>query len=203
MSNFFSRFGIDTNDPKMQRASLYSKFNAARMNILLIVVFSVINIFTLILGKGGFFLFTGAIPYQVVDLGMALCGFKPQEYYTNLGVEPIFDKSFFAVFVAIAALVLTLFVLCWAFSKKRGDVWLKIALALVSADTMVMLLGGNFSTMLLDAVFHIWLIVILFMGISAYEKLRKMPKDLDFVEEGVADPNYYPESGEGTNEEDY
>ena len=179
MANFFSRFGIDTDDPRMKRAALYSKFSAARMNILLLIVFSVINILSLTLGSGGFFLFTGAIPYQIVDIGIKLCGFESEEYYTQLGIAPAFDKAFLTVFILIAVAILVLYLLCWLFSKKRGSVWLKVALALVSADTMAMLLGGNLSTMLLDAVFHIWLIVIIFIGISSYDKLKAMPKEID------------------------
>ena len=179
MANFFKRFGIDTDDPRMQRAALYSKFSAARMNILLLIVFSVINILSLTLGSGAFFLFTGAIPYQIVDIGMKLCGFESEEYYTQLGIAPTFDKAFLTVFILIAVAVLTIYLICWIFSKKRGGVWLKVALALVSADTMAMLLGSNMNTILFDAVFHIWLIVIIFIGISSYDKLRAMPREID------------------------
>ena len=194
MSNFLSRFGLTSDDPRMQKAALYSKFQAARVNLLLMVGFSLVNIISLLVGGKGYLLFCSSFSYIAVDLGMTMCGFKPEEFYKELGGAPVFEKSFIAVFIIIALLVLTLYLICWIFSKKRGSVWLKIALALVSADTMGMFLMGNLSTILFDAVFHIWFIISLFAAISAYDKLRAMPKEDDAASEISEDLSEIQES---------
>lgn len=194
MSNFLSRFGLTSDDPRMQKAALYSKFQAARVNLLLMVGFSLVNIISLLVGGKGYLLFCSSFSYIAVDLGMTMCGFKPEEFYKELGSAPVFEKSFIAVFIIIALLVLTLYLICWIFSKKRGSVWLKIALALVSADTMGMFLMGNLSTILFDAVFHIWFIISLFAAISAYDKLRAMPKEDDAASEICEDLSEIQES---------
>lgn len=184
MSNFLSRFGLTNDDPKMQKAALYSKFQAARVNLLLMIGFSLANIISLLVGGKGYLLFCSSFSYIAVDLGMTMCGFKTEEFYKELGSTPVFDKPFIAVFIIIALLVLTLYLLCWIFSKKRGNVWLKIALALISADTMGMFLMGNLSTIIFDAVFHIWFIISLFVAISAYDKLRAIKKQ-ELLEESA------------------
>lgn len=209
MFDFYKNF---KDDPKMQKAALYSKYSAARINLLLVVIFSVINILTLVTGFGGYFLFTAAIPYQVVKLGMALCGLNSAEYYEQIEAQPIFEKSFIAVFILIALLILSLYLICWIFSKKRADGWLKFALALMSADTMVALLMGDSGTMLVDMLFHIVILILLFSGIGAYKKLRAMPKDEemiqndcpenDFSEEIGGDDESYPNS-DAENESTY
>ena len=181
MGNFFKHFGIDTDDPKMQKAALYSKYSAARINLLLLVVFSVLNILILVTtaGSGGYLMFCAAIPYQIVNYGMIFCGMYSQEFYEKNSIEPLFENSFIAVFITIALLIVVLYLLCWLFSKKRrGDKWLSFALAMASADTMVALLtGGSLGRIVVDMLFHALLIILLFSGIGAYKKLRALPKD--------------------------
>ena len=178
-------------DPRMYRASLYTRFSAARINMLLVVIFTAVNILTLLLTGSGFLPFTAAIPYQIVVIGMAACGFNTDEYYTQTGTQPVFDKGFIAVFIIIALLILTLFILCWLFSKRRGaDKWLGFALALMSADTMVAFLGGNLSTNFVDIIFHILILILLFSGIGAYKKLRSLPREEEPEEENTEGGRY-------------
>lgn len=172
-------------DPKMYRATLYTRYSAARMNLLLVVIFTVLNIITLMMGTGQL-LFTAAIPYKIVEIGKVFCGFCSEEYYKEAGITPLFDKPLIALFIAIALLIVALILLCWLFSKRRGaDKWLGFALALMSADTMVAFLFGTPSTMLVDMIFHLLIIVLLFSGIGAYKKLRALPREND--------PEKYPE----------
>ena len=180
MFDFFKNY---KDDPKMYRAMLYTRYSAARMNLLLVVIFSVLNIITLMMGTGQL-LFTAAIPYKIVEVGRVFCGFCSDEYYKQTGITPLFDKPLIALFIAIALLIITLVLLCWLFSKRRGaEKWLGFALALMSADTMVAFLFGNPSTMLVDIIFHLLIIVLLFSGIGAYKKLRTLPRDDEPEEE--------------------
>ena len=179
MSGLFGNFN---GDPRMQRAALNSKYNAARMNLLLVVVFTVINIVTLATGVGGYFLFSAAIPYVIVNIGLIMCGKFPEKYYENVDMSKLLDKSAFTIFIVIALLVTSLYLICWFFSKKRGAGWLKLAVALLSADTMVMLLMGNPANLLFDAVFHAWILYILVSGIKAYSSLKALDKEDNLIE---------------------
>ena len=210
MGNIFKRFGIDTDDPKMQKAALYSKYSAARINLLLLVAFSVLNILILVTtsGSGGYFMFCAAIPYQIVNYGMISCGMYSQEFYEKNSIEPLFENSFIAVFITIGLLIVVLYLLCWLFSKKRsGDKWLSFALAMVSADTMVALLvGGSLGRLVVDLLFHALLIILLFNGIGAYKKLRALSKEeaIDSEEEeyNASETQYDVENQYGNDNEE-
>jgi hypothetical protein len=58
-------------------------------------------------------------------------------------------------------------------------------------DTVLMLLlNGIAMEMLVDIVFHVWVIVVLFMGISAGNKLKALPPEpveIPVVEEAAAE----------------
>ena len=179
MSGLFRNFN---DDPRMQRAALSSKYNAARMNLLLVVIFTVINIITLSTGFGGYFLFSASVPYLITELGMIMCGKYPAEYYEGMDMSLLLDKSSLIFFVIIALLVTSLYLICWFFSKKKGAKWLKFALALFSADAMVMILMGNRNTLLFDAVFHVWILFILVSGIKAYSSLKALDKEDKLIE---------------------
>lgn len=185
MFEFFKNY---KDDPKTYRAVLYTRYSAARMNLLLIIIFTVLNILTLMLDAGQM-LFTAAIPYKIVQIGKTMCGFLPEEYYTKNETAPLFDKGFIAVFIIIALLIVALYLLCWLFSKRRGaDKWLSFALAMMSADTMVAFLFADGGTIIVDMLFHILILVLLFSGIGAYKKLRALPKDEpeeEYVEENI------------------
>ena len=185
MFEFFKNY---KDDPKMYRATLYTRYSAARMNLLLIIVFTVLNIITLMMDSGQLVI-TAAIPYKIVQIGRTLCGFLPDEYYTKNEIAPLYDKGFIAVFIIIALLIVALYLLCWLFSKRRGaDKWLSFALALMSADTMVALLFGDGGTIIVDVLFHLLILVLLFSGIGAYKKLRTLPRE--DTEEEYAEESY-------------
>lgn len=181
MAKFFSNVSFD---PRMQRQALQNKYNAARVNLLAVVVFTVINIVSLATGIGGYFLFSASVPYVITMFGLVLCGMMPDEFYQEMEMEGMFflDESFFYITLAISVLILGLYVLCWFFSKKK-PVWLTIALVLFIIDTVVMFLYyGIALDMILDIAFHAWVIWILVSGIRAHKDLQKMPKEDPIIE---------------------
>lgn len=162
-----------------QRETLTNKYMSARHNLLLVVVFTLINIVLLVTNSNSYFLFSASIPYLIVDLGMAYCGKYPAEYYGGdlEGLE-FFGDTFFAVTLVIAAVCLLVYLLSWILSKKPRVGWMIFALVCFVLDTAAMLLCWGISTdMILDVVFHGWVIVSLIGGISAYFKLKKLPED--------------------------
>lgn len=160
-----------------QRQLLESKYASARHNILLIVAFTVVNIILLVAQSNTYFLFSAYLPYLIVDFGMVLCGMYPAEYYGEdlSGIE-FLDKNFLTVMLVIAAVVLILYLLSWIFSKKSRVGWMILALVFFGIDTIAMLaLNGIALDMIVDIVFHVWVVVSLIGGVSAHYKLKKLP----------------------------
>lgn len=167
-------------DPRLQRQALVSKYSAARLNLLLAIVFSLVNIISLATNAGSYFLFSATVPYIIVDIAMLFCGRYPSEYYEEFGGMVFLDDSLFVASIVIAVLILAIYLLCWLFSKKDKVIWLKIALVLFGIDTVVLVLSAGLSA-LVDLGFHIWILYILYSGIKAHKTLKDMPKE-EFIE---------------------
>lgn len=161
--------------PASQR--LQSRYDSARHNLLLIVVFTTINLILLATNSNTYFLFSAFIPYAIVDLAMFLCGKYPAEYYGDITEYEFLDTSVLAVMLVIAVVLVVLYLLSWLLSKKGRVGWLIFALVFFALDTLLMLLGGIEMGMILDIVFHGWVIISLTGGIIAHFKLKKLPPE--------------------------
>ena len=173
MANIFSN---KNTQQLSQRELLTNKYMGARHNILLVVIFTLINIVLMLANSNTYFLFSASIPYYLVDLGMFLCGKYPQEYYVGMGETEFFANSFLVVMIVIAAVILALYLLSWILSKKPRVGWMIFALVLFVLDTLFMLLiMGITADMIVDIVFHAWVVISLTNGIVSYFKLKKLP----------------------------
>lgn len=161
-----------------QQQTLVNKYMGARHNLLLVVIFTLINIVLLLTQSNRYFLFSATIPYFLADLGMALCGKYPAEYYVGMEDMVILNNSFLAVMLVIAAVILLLYLLSWILSKKPRVGWMIFALVFFALDTLAMLwLMGISADMIIDILFHIWVLVSLTSGIVSYFKLKKLPAE--------------------------
>lgn len=168
----------------LDKQALIKRYNNSRANLILVVVFTVVNIFLLITQSNTYFLFSAYVPYALVTMGMLLCGMYPPEFYENFEQGIFLDNSVFYIFLGIALIFVALYLLSAIFSKNNKSGWLIFALVLFSADTLGMFVfQGLMLDSILDVAFHIWVIVSLAMGISACHKLNKMPKDVTETEE--------------------
>ncbi len=159
------------------RVRLEQKFIAARSNLLLAMIFTVINMVLLISQSYMYFLFSASIPYLLIDLGMFLCGLYPAEFYGDLGFET-FDISVLVVLTVVALLIVAVYLLCWILSKKHKIGWLVCALVMFVLDTVAMFLFTTVTvSSLLDIFFHFWVIYHLSMGIYACVKLQDLPPE--------------------------
>lgn len=168
-----------------ERQTLEKKFAGARSNILLVLAFTALNVILLVTNSNTYFLFSAYIPFFCADLGMGLCGMYPEEVYGGdiSGME-FMDKSFFAVMMAAAAVVLVLYLLSWIFTKKGKMGWMIFALVFFIIDTVALLaLNGISMDWAVDYVFHAWVIFSLASGISAAVKLKKLPEEPELVAE--------------------
>ena len=170
---------MNTQKTMSNRQNLENRFKTARSNLLLVVLFTVINIILLVTQSNTYFLFSAYIPYAAVTIGMMLCGMFPAEYYGEdlSGVE-FFGPAVFAIFAGIALVIVALYLLSWFLSKKNKMGWLIFALVIFVIDTLGMFaIEGFVLDSIVDILFHVWVIVSLSMGISACAKLKKLPEE--------------------------
>lgn len=168
------------NQPQLsEREKLQGKFNSCRGTLLSVVLFTAINIVLLVTNTNSYFLFSAFIPYLIVDFAMAVCGKYPADYYEgSLSEYQFLDDSVLVVAVVIAAVLVGLYLLSWLLSKKPRVGWLIFALVFFALDTVLMLLiGGEAFTTIIDIVFHGWALFSLIGGIRAYYKLKKLPEE--------------------------
>lgn len=184
-----------------EKEKLLKRYNGACMNILLVVIFSAVNVGLLIFGSDSYFLFSASIPYYLPMFGMLYTGKYPAEFYDEswAGFE-FFGEGFYTATIVIAAVIIALYLLCFFLSKKKGYGWLIVAIILFALDTAAMFyLVGFSSESIIDILFHGWVIVSLASGISAGKKLKNISDEEAFF--GAANPAYqynpqmgYPEN---------
>lgn len=175
-NNMAEIFGEKLTD-RTKKSNLQTKYNSAISNLLLVVGFSVINIVLLLTEGNSYFLFSAFIPYFAVDYGMYFCGLYPEEYYADVPDMEFADKSFLAVTVAVAAVILLIYLLCWYLAKKKKIGAVIFALVFFLADTAAMLILSGFSSdSIIDILVHIWVIYYLIMAIVTYNRMKKAPE---------------------------
>lgn len=161
-----------------ERDILESKYKNSTYNLLLIIAFSVINVVLLVTNSDTYFLFSAFIPYCLADYGMYFCGMYPEEYYYDMQDMEFADKSLFAVALAIAVAILLIYLLCWFLAKKKKIAGPIAALVMFVIDTVAMVVVAGISTdLIIDYVFHAWIIFSLANSIIIYNKLKKLPEE--------------------------
>lgn len=161
-----------------QRQIWEGKLRMSRMNFLLIIGFTLINTILLLTQNFTYFLFSAYIPYYLVDMGMALCGLYPPEFYLSVPGFVPFDISVLVILSVFAFLIIVFYLLCWLFTKKARIGWMIAALVVFSLDTVWLLWAVGFNVaILIDVLFHAWIIYELVIGIIACRKLKHLPPD--------------------------
>lgn len=141
-----------------ERTKLTQKFNAARIDLLLVIVLTLLNILMFFAGSDTMMLFSASVPYYV------------------LIIAAINDLLPMGMIVAVVSL--GLYFLCWLGSKKRPG-WLLLAMTLFIIDTlwliMIYVSVGELSG-ILDFVIHALVLYYLISGYVAARKLKALPE---------------------------
>ncbi len=170
-----------------RREMLERQYASARSNFLLILVFTAVNILLLLTNTGFYFLFSAAMPYYSVVLGMVFTGKFPDEAYMDEnGVvnKPNLPSAFLYVAIAFAAVCLLVYLLFYLASKKHpafllaGTVF--FVLDTVSLLFFVLLFSG-IGQFALDFVFHALVLWMLISGVIGGLKLKKLPPEEPLV----------------------
>ena len=161
-----------------ERQQLESRYNSARINILWVLIFTIVNIVLLLAGKYTYFVFSAFIPYVLMVYGMDVTGKMPPDYYElDMRMYDFADPSILTTVGVIVAAICGLYLLCWLLSKNGKVGWLIVAMVMFVLDTIFMFSNGIPTDSVLDVVFHIWVIVSFGMGIYAHFKLKKLPPE--------------------------
>lgn len=172
--------GIFTNNGQQlpQRAILENQYHSARFSLILMVICSAANVLLSLVQGGMYLLFSASIPFFLSDMGAFEVGLYHEEYYEGIITEP----SMGYIFIALALTIVALYFVCWVLSKKNV-VWLIVALVMFIIDTFSMFsLYVIDASIIIDVIFHIWVVVSLIIGVVAHFKLKKLPPEQpDFV----------------------
>jgi hypothetical protein len=175
------------------------KYKNARLNLLLMIVMTVVNVVILCFGSDRYFVFSATIPYFIVMLGMLWTGRMPDEYYVDWenGV-PFWDDSVLIVLIAIAAVIIATYLLCFLFSSKNRIGWLIAAAVFFAVDTLGMVfLTGISADTILDVLFHAWVLYYLIAGTVYGIKLKKLPEPTEPVANPIPEvPTVYASAAE-------
>ena len=165
--------------PLSERALLEQKYSSSRHNLLLVVIFTIINVVIALTGGDTYFLFSASVPYYIALLSAVLCGKMPAYYYegSDFTEADFLPGSVLVVGAIIAALILALYLLFWVMSKKKVG-WLIASIVFFVLDAIFMFaIFGISADMIIDSLFHVWVIISLAVGISAHYKLKKLPEE--------------------------
>lgn len=173
---------------ELLRIKCENRLRSARFSLLLVVALTLLNIFLLLLDGSTYFLFSAAVPYLIVDLGMLFCGLYPEELYQEeLAGMQLFDSSAIFLPILLALLILAVYFVSFLFAgKKRSIGWFVLPLCFFALDFLFQFLWYGFSLdMLIDYAVHIWVIVELVLAVSAHSRLKALPEP---IEKPITDP---------------
>lgn len=137
-------------------------YKGARNNLLLMLVFTLVNIVLAFVKSETMFLFSATVPYMTAVAGA----------YSE-------DTIFLGIWVCITVIIMVLYFLCWLLSKRHYG-WMVGALVLFVIDTLVMAsvyLNAQEISGIMDIVFHVWILYYLIMGVKNGRKLDTLDRE--------------------------
>ena len=122
----------------MMEAQIQStRYNGARINLLLVVLLTTLNMILRISGSDSYYLFSASIPYTITTFAKYVCGMFPPEQYVQDGIynADFFEPSFFYLALAVSIVIIGLYLLAYFLSKNQKVGWLIFALVFFAIDT--------------------------------------------------------------------
>ena len=192
---------VQNTAPMSPREELQRKYNNSRAELLVVLIFTVVNLFAVSFADR-YFLFAATIPMLLPLFSVGITA--DPELMTEMGLMAE-DATVLLIVGLVVGLILTLpYLFCWIFSKKRGG-WRVAALVFFGIDCLFLLVTFDLS-MIPDILIHAWVMFYLITGVINGFKLKKMPEDEPLPEFGeiVAEGETPAEDGFNTfNEADF
>lgn len=163
-------------------------YNSARINLLVMIALTVINIIMLMTDSSYSFPFSATAPIVSASVGYTYA------FMTGLNTA-------IYIGIAIAAVIVILYLLCFIFSKK-SRAWMIVALVFFSIDTAIIILwsiAGFVVSDIIDIAFHAWVMYYLIIGVKYGKTAISMQNDPDYFVQADAVNTQY--SGEYLNTE--
>ncbi|MDR1209930.1 MAG: hypothetical protein LBK41_06420 [Clostridiales bacterium] len=137
--------------------------NAGRQAVLVIAALSLVNVALTLMDAGISFTFSASFPTMAIAIGQTFA-------------EESGSSVFWMAGLAVAALSIVSYFLCWILSKAHPFV-IVIALVMFVLDTLLLLvlfyLSGNMADGIIDIVFHALALFYLIKGAAAWNGIRK------------------------------
>ena len=179
-----------TAGPLTPRQATQAKYNRSRANLLLVMIFTAINLFSVSFGDT-YFLFSATFPmlFPAGAVGIA----ADTEFLASLGMTPESTSTIIIIGLVLGIIMTVPYLLCWIFSKKRPG-WMVAALVFFSIDCLLLIGLYELSSIIPDLLMHAWVMFYLITGVKHGFKLKKMPEDeplpsfADIVGEAEATP---------------
>lgn len=166
------------------RMKLEQQYKTCRMNLLAVIIFTLISMVTYYF-NGTYFLFSAFIPLVVFATGAEFywivadpAGAIESGFYTAEDVETaqILDGgTWLLIGVIFAVVILAAYFICWLVSKKHPGAMIAAAV-FFAVDCIVLLLSFDVS-MIVDILFHAWVMYYLIAAIVASNKLKNLPPE--------------------------
>ena len=172
--------------PTTPRQVTQMKYNRSRANLLLVLLFTVINLFSVTFGDT-YFLFSATLP-MLFPATMAEIA-ADTEMMAGLGLLPEDATVLIIVGLVIGVIMTVPYLLCWIFSKKRPG-WMVAALVFFSIDCLLLVTMYDLTTVIIDLLIHGWVMFYLITGVKHGFKLKKMPEDEPLPTFGELVPEY-------------
>ena len=159
--------------PTTPRQVTQMKYNRSRGNLLLVILFTVLNLFTVTFGDT-YFLFSANLPMLFPAVAAELAA--DTEYLAGMGMTPEDGMIVIIVGLVIGLIMTVPYLLCWIFSKKRPG-WMVASLVFFSIDCLVLIGLYDLTAVIFDLLIHAWVMFYLITGVRNGFKLKKMPED--------------------------
>ena len=143
------------------RGDLEIKYKHARLILLLVVLFTGLNLFSATF-TDTYFLFSATVPMIFPIIGASLA-------------EELGNNLYLYAMLGVGVLLVVPYLLCWIFSKKRVG-WMIASLIFFSLDCVLLLLSFDFS-MIMDILFHGIVMFYLITGVMTGLKLKDLPAE--------------------------
>lgn len=157
---------------KVNPETLLRRMLSTRHSLLVVLIFTVVNLVMLMVGSQRYVLFSASIPYHLTAFGLNMD--------IRMGTEGIGMYTLITLGISVA--VLLLYLVCWLKSKRHPRSMVA-ALVVFILDTLVLVIlclsRDLVAKRIVDLVIHAWVILELLRFISANNQLNRMIEEFD------------------------
>ncbi len=150
-------------------------YNSARINLLVMLALTAVNIIMLVTDSSYSFPFSATAPIISASVGYT--------YALMTGLN-----TALYIGIAIAAVIVILYLLCFILSKK-SRAWMLVALVFFSIDTAIVILWAMLdfvSSDIIDIAFHAWVMYYLIIGVKYGKTAIAMKNDPAYLAQADA-----------------